>query len=78
MNKKKKSIQLGEESILSITLEENLKMTLTYGPFWEEHISGDVEFKKLLREHQDQLDRPSKGDGKGKKGKTGKVPANHS
>ena len=69
---------MGKEPILSITLEENLKMKVMYGPFWEEHISGDADFKKLLQDHQDQLDRPSKGDGKGKKGKAGKVPANHS
>ena len=63
---------------MSITLEENSKMKVMYGAFWEKHISGDADFKKLLQDHQDQLDRPSKGDGKGKKGKAGKVPANHS
>ena len=32
---------------------------------------GDPEVTKLLKDKQDLLDRPSKGDGKGKKGKVG-------
>ena len=48
-------------------------MQLTFGTFWEEHISADAEFKKLFKGKQDQLDRPSKGDGKGKKGKVGET-----
>ena len=67
VDKVKKRILLGQEEILSVSIE-NLKMTFTYGPFLEEHIAGDVEFKKLFQEKQDQLDRSSKGDGKGKKG----------
>ena len=70
----KKTISLGKESILSVALDENSKMRLTCGAFWEEHISGDAQFKKLLKEEQDKLDRPTKGDGKGKEGKAGKLP----
>ena len=55
---------------------ENLKMTLTYGPSWEEHIAGDAEFKKLFQEKQDQLDRSSKGDGKGKNKNQGTTKGN--
>ena len=41
-----------------------------------EHLGGDAEFKKLLKDARDQLvERPSKGDGKGKQGKAGKIPA---
>ena len=48
-------------------------MKLEYSTFWEEHIRGDVEFKLLLKTEQDKLDRLSKGEGKGKKGKPGKI-----
>ena len=73
VEKKTKTILLKSKLILSISLE-NLKMKLTYGPFWEQHIQGDVDFKKLQKDEQNNLDRPSKGDGKGKEGKAGKVP----
>ena len=63
---------MGAEEILRVSLE-NLKMIFTYGPFWEDHISGDAEFKKLFQEKQDQLDRSAKGEGKGKKGTPGKA-----
>ena len=36
-------------------------------------IQGDADFKKLLQDEQNNLDRPSKGDGKGKEGKAGKI-----
>ena len=72
VEKKTKSIFLKKELILSVSLE-NLKMKLTYGAFWEEHIQGDADFKKLLKDEQTNLDRPSKGDGKEKEGKAGKV-----
>ena len=77
VKKETKSILLGKELILSVSLE-NMKMQLVFGTFWEEHIAGDAGFKKLLKDKQDLLDRPSKGDGKGKSGKpgkAGKVPA---
>ena len=70
VNTDTKSISLGKELILSITLN-NLNMQLTYGPFWEGHIKGDAEFTKLFEDEQDKLDRSVKGSGKGKKGKVG-------
>ena len=77
IDKVQKTIKLGRELILSVVLE-NSKMKITFGAFWEEHIQGDADFKKLAKDAQDQLDRPSKGDGKGNKGKAGKIPASHS
>jgi hypothetical protein len=70
VDKEKQTISLRKELILSITLE-GLKMNLVYGAAWEKHIGGDLEVMKLLKDKQDLLDRPSKGDGKGKKGKVG-------
>ena len=61
--------------VLNIGME-NLEMIVHYGALWEEHLGGAAEFKKLLKDARDQLvERPSKGDGKGKKGKAGKIPA---
>ena len=49
VKKETKSILLGKELILSVSLE-NMKMQLAFGTFWEEHIAGDTEFKKLLKD----------------------------
>ena len=73
VNKKTKSISLGREEILSVTLEDS-ELKLTYGAFWEAHIGGDPDFKHLLKTEQEKLDRSSKGKGTGKTGKAGKVP----
>ena len=71
VDKTKKSISLGKEMILSITME-NLDMKLNFGRLWEDHLGGDDEFKKILKIAHDKLaEHPSKGDGKGKKGKAG-------
>ena len=49
-------------------------MKLGFGTLWEAHLSGDAEFKQLLKNVTDKLvERPSKGDGKGKPGKAGKL-----
>ena len=53
-------------------------MKLTYGVFWEEHIGNDTDFKMLLKTEQEKLDRSSKGNGKGKEGKAGKLPPSQS
>ena len=51
-------------------------MKLVFGTLWEAHLSGDVEFKQLLKNVIDKLvERPSKGDRKGKPGKAGKLTA---
>ena len=47
VNKKTKTISLGREEILSVTLEDS-KMKLTYGAFWEEHIGDDDDFKFFI------------------------------
>ena len=72
VDKNKVSLSLGKEIILSISVGQ-LKMKLTYGAFWEEHIGNDTDFKALLKTEQDKLDRSSKGGGKGKEGKAGKL-----
>ena len=55
---------------------EGLDMKLSFGALWENHLSGDGEFKQVLKDALDKLvERPSKGDGKGKEGrKAGKLP----
>jgi len=56
VNKKTKSISLGREEILNVTLEDS-ELKLTYGAFWEAHIGGDADFKDLLKTEQEKLDR---------------------
>ena len=69
VDKTKKTLSYGKELILTISME-GLDMELNFGALWEDHLSGDVEFKQLLKEALDKLvERPSKGDGKGKAGK---------
>ena len=66
---KPKTPSYGKELILSISME-GVDMTLNFGVSWEDHLRGDVQFKQLLKEALDKLvERPSKGDGKGKVGK---------
>ena len=73
--KNKKTLLYGKEVIINIGME-NFEMTVHYGALWEEHLGGDAEFKKLLKDARDQLvERPSKGDGTGKEGKVGQIPA---
>ena len=77
VDKNTKSISFGKETILSISVDQ-LKMKLTYGAFWEEHIGNDADFKMLLKTEQGNLVRSSKGNGKGKEGKAGKLPPSQS
>ena len=48
VDKTKNILSYGKELILSISME-GLDMTLNFGASWEEHLSGDVQFKQLLK-----------------------------
>ena len=75
VNKTKKTLSYGKEFVLGVSME-GLDMKLDFGTLWEAHLSGDVAFKQLVKNVIDKLvERPSKGDGKGKPGKAGKLTA---
>ena len=75
VDKTKKTLSYGKELVIGIRME-GLDMKLNFGALWEDHLSGDGEFKQVLKEALDKLlERPSTGDGKGTEGgKAGKLP----
>ena len=76
VDKVKKTISLGSELILGVTVE-NSEMKVSFGALWEEHLRGGAESDKLVKDANDQLQRPSKSVGKGKQGKANKLPVVH-
>ena len=69
----KKTITLGENDFMFGVHVENSVMKVAFGPHWEDHLRG-ADFEQLLKGANDKLQRLSKGNSKGRKGKAGKLP----